>query len=684
MKPMIRLACVVLLQALTAFNASYAARGDVIVQFRDDSPKARQSQAQTVQRVDAQVIRKIANHGHIQLVKPTADTSMNDLLQRLRSDPAVLYAEPDVTVQIPDPAPDKVLTAAEATALFGAAGIPNDRKLTWGYQDIEAHLLPPEPGQAPLVAVIDTGVDYTHIELTGRVILGHDYVNNDDDPMDDHGHGTHVSGIIAATANNRLGSAGISPQSSILALKVLDANGSGFLSDVIAAIRAAADHPDVRVLNLSLGSASASRAMLAAIRYAAETKGKLVALAAGNSDTNTPFYPASYAQTVPGVIGVAANEPSQCKAWFSNYGVNATIAAPGLSIVSTLPGNRYASWSGTSMATPFVAGAAARLLADNPGTDSAALEQLLENSGDVLTFDSSCWPMGDHFSHLNLFTAWDAGSQPPLDSTLPQLTIESPVATGNYETDQATLDIAGSANDDIGVTKVTWSNDRGGSGEATGTTAWTITALPLQEGANIVTVTAHDAAGNQSAEQLQVVFTPSGTATLTLQIGSAADDGYELLRKGKTVLLKKKLIIGRGLLVGYRFDQAAIPANAVIVSATLSQYGFRSGRDVTVGYRGEVAANAAPFTGNRFDLSARAKTLESVTDHLSAWQNHGYRQSPDLSAVLQEIVSGPEWQSGNAIALFVTNEGSRRNRVVMPFERNPSNAATLEIRYRLP
>ena len=211
-------------------------------------------------------------------------------------------------------------------------------------------------GRSVTVAVIDTGVDAGHEDLAGQVLTGVDLsgrtavVGGGTDP---NGHGTHVAGIIAA-ADNGVGGVGVAPEAKILPVRVLDESGAGYASDVAEGIIYAVDHGAL-VINLSLGGPVPSAAQQAAVEYAIQ-KGVTVVAAAGNSGPDgAPEYPAA----LPGVIAVAATTPEDEVASFSTWGAYVDVAAPGTMILSSLPGDDYAYESGTSMATPFVAGVAA-------------------------------------------------------------------------------------------------------------------------------------------------------------------------------------------------------------------------------------------------------------------------------------------------------------------------------------
>jgi subtilisin family serine protease len=206
-----------------------------------------------------------------------------------------------------------------------------------------------------IVAVVDTGVDMDHPDLVNNVdpALDWDFVNNDDNAMDDHGHGTHVAGIIAAEINNQKGIAGLQ-QATIMAVKGLDAGGYGNDSVLANCITYAVDN-GASVINCSWGGYGYNSTLKNAVDYAF-ANGVIVIAAAGNEGTSLAFYPAAY----PYAIGVAALSNCTTRAFWSNYGINnVLIAAPGESILSTYWDDTYAYLSGTSMAAPHVAGVVA-------------------------------------------------------------------------------------------------------------------------------------------------------------------------------------------------------------------------------------------------------------------------------------------------------------------------------------
>ncbi len=257
-----------------------------------------------------------------------------------------------------------------------------------------------------IVGVIDTGVDYNHPDLAANMwinageiagngidddgngwvddVVGYDYINGDSNPMDDNGHGTHCSGTIGGVGNNGVGVAGVNWDVSIMALKFLSAAGSGYTDDAIACVQYAVQM-GADVLSNSWGGGGYSAALEDAIRDAYD-HGIVFVAAAGNNGSNTdasPYYPMGY--DVPNVVAVAATDHNDQLASFSNYGVvTVDLAAPGVDILSSTPGNTYSVYSGTSMATPHVAGAFAMLKGRFPNLGVEDAINILFNSVDVL------------------------------------------------------------------------------------------------------------------------------------------------------------------------------------------------------------------------------------------------------------------------------------------------------------
>jgi subtilisin len=316
----------------------------------------------------------------------------------LRAHPAVVRVEPDI----------------EAYAV--ASEYP------WGVVRIGAQsvhsLTPPVLGAGVRVAVIDSGIDHTHPDLAANCRGGWDFVNRDDDPADDHGHGTHVAGTLAAVWNGS-GVVGVAPQADLYALKVLGANGSGQYSDIIAAVNWCVTNTDgieIEIANLSLGSsgdpgATVKEAFDSAYRY-----GVLIVAAAGNSGRRSGvgdnvIYPARY----DSVIAVAAADSLDRRASFSSTGPAVELIAPGVGIYSTVPGG-YATYNGTSMAAPHVAGTAALVWAAHPDWDNVLVRTTLAGTAEDLGL--ALRQQGYGLVRADLAVAVSGGAEPPVSPTL--------------------------------------------------------------------------------------------------------------------------------------------------------------------------------------------------------------------------------------------------------------------------
>ena len=325
-------------------------------------------------------------------------------IEALQKNPNVRYVEPDGIVY----ALDEELDNSWGVKHIGAGFVHDDGNEGYGIK----------------VAIIDSGIDYNHPDLAGNYFGGYDFVNKDTEPMDDDGHGTHVAGTVAAEDNGE-GVVGVAPEAFLYALKVLDETGRGYVSDVAAAIQWATFPPEpyesMDIINMSLGGGASD--LLEEVCQLAYDKGLLLVAAAGNSG-NPPgrgdniIYPARYAS----VIAVAATDQSDKRARWSSTGSELELSAPGVGINSTLLGGGYGEGSGTSMASPHVAGVAALVWAadlDLPNYDVRV--QLQDTAYDLGATD---W---DSLYGYGLVDAAEAvGAPPPQPNEPPIVSITSP------------------------------------------------------------------------------------------------------------------------------------------------------------------------------------------------------------------------------------------------------------------
>lgn len=364
----------------------------VLVRFRDDPGAAGEGFGTYVTSAGMVVSTSRAGYQLVpgmQRVELAESVSVEEALAAFRADPNVLYAEPNFQVG---------LTLAPNDAYVGDLWGMNNTGQTGGTPDadidaFEAWDIATGTGST-IVAVIDTGVDYTHPDLAANIwvnpgeipgdgidndsngyvddVHGYDFANNDADPMDDHNHGTHVAGTIGAVGNNATGVTGVNWNATIMPVKFLTATGSGRISDAIEAIEYAVAN-GAQISNNSWGFNGAFSQPLYDAIESARDAGHIFVAAAGNGDAfgnglnndAVPFWPSN--SDLDNVVAVAATDHNDALATFSNYGqTTVDVGAPGVGILSTTISNSYDTFSGTSMATPHVAGLLSLIFDQNP------------------------------------------------------------------------------------------------------------------------------------------------------------------------------------------------------------------------------------------------------------------------------------------------------------------------------
>ena len=388
-------------------------KAEILVRFR---PGVTQNTIESIaQRLNDQVEDQIESVAGLEVIEDEDGKDAESLVAQYRALPEVEYAELNSEIKLDHEdsghrhvhADDEMFS--RQWGLFnsgqngGSAGADISAMRAWAVT---------KGSDQVVVAVLDSGVDYTHPDLANNIwsrppiitayrdddltpdgpvddVHGFNFVEDNGDPMDDNGHGTHCAGIIGAEGGNGIGIAGVNWNVKIMPLKFMDAEGTGTTKDAIEAINYVIDRKragvNVRIISASWGSTAKSRALEDVIRKAYE-EGILFVAAAGNSSSDndeTPHYPSSY--NLGNVISVAALNRRDELASFSNYGAKSVhIAAPGEEILSTWLKNGFEEKKGTSMATPFVAGVAALVLAQNPKISIDDLRALLLKSVDQI------------------------------------------------------------------------------------------------------------------------------------------------------------------------------------------------------------------------------------------------------------------------------------------------------------
>ena len=295
------------------------------------------------------------------------------------------------------------------------------------------------------IAIIDSGVDPTHPDLSDKIIAGYNFLEGNTDTHDVRGHGTAVAGAAAAMSNNFTGVAGVAWDNPIMPLVVLNADDWASYYDIARAITFAADR-GVRIMNISIGGSSSSSTLQNAVNYA-WNKGAVIFACAQNYSTSTPYYPAACAN----VVAVSATTSSDTRASFSNYGDWVDISAPGASILTTNRGGGYGSWNGTSFSSPIAAGVAALILSANPSLTNAQVVDILTQNADDL--GASGFDPYFGYGRVNAYQSLAAamGSAPEPDTTGPSVAMITPQ---DGATASGGVTVSVSASDDGGVDHV--------------------------------------------------------------------------------------------------------------------------------------------------------------------------------------------------------------------------------------
>ncbi len=498
----------------------------------------------------------------------------------------------------------------------------------WGVEHIGASPVHDSgnKGNGVSVAIIDSGIDYTHTDLDANYAGGWDFVNDDSDPEDDYGHGTHVAGTVAAEDNDDdLSVVGVAPEAMLYALKVLNADGFGNWSDIIAAVEWCVDpdNPDVDVANLSLGTSLNPGALAEAAFANAEAQGLVIVAAAGNSGNppgrgDSVIYPAKW----DSVIAVAATDQSDKRARWSSTGDQVELAAPGVAVYSTWPvgmttsphdpqpicyyGGCYKYGSGTSMSSPHVAGTAALVIAsgitdsNGDGYINDEVRQRLDETADDLGAVGRDPQFG-----FGLVDADEAAVPPGPVNQPPAVSILSP-ADGSTFDSGAAIAFEGTASDpedgDLS-SSLDWVSNLDGSIGTAGSFSTT-----LSDGNHTITASVADSGGATGSASISItVGTPPSEPT-TVTVASIT---YGTVGGGDG---NKHLLITVALVddLGNAVDAASV---SIQVDLDVSSYWSGSGSTEPGGTVTFRSNNAPPgsYTTEVTDVSAEGLIWDGVT-----------------------------------------------------------------------
>jgi len=451
---------------------------------------------------------------HIEKLK-VSNGRMDMVLSALKKNPMVEYAEPNYIAQ--------------------AFMVPNDPYYgyQWNFHGVDEGGIDMEPawdvatGDGAIVAVIDTGIRVGSDLANTKFVQGYDFVNDDNDPTDDNGHGTHVAGTIAQSTNNNEGVAGVAFNTYLMPVKVLDSRGSGTYDDIVSGIYYAVDN-GANIISMSLGGSSGSTALEDALAYA-YSKGVTVIAAAGNDGTNVISYPAAYDAYV---IAVGATQYDKTLAPYSNYGTSLDVVAPGgntdvdqngdgygdgiLQQTFTLRGINvnwgYYFYQGTSMATPHVSGVAA-LVYSLGVTSPDDIRNILQST--AIDLGDPGWDEYYGYGLINAYAAVQAAGGTPTNQP-PTCTLSANPTSGEAP---LTVTFSMSASDSDGAI-ASWELDvdsdgtaeYSGSGEPPATQDYTYN----NAGTYTAKLTVWDDAGASSSDTADITVTspPSPSASM--------------------------------------------------------------------------------------------------------------------------------------------------------------------------
>lgn len=560
-----------------------------IVVFKDDVGNPRSMAAEMTRG------KGITTHFTYQhAIKGFAATIPEQALEGIRRNPNVAYIEPDGLVY---------KTATQ------------NNPPSWGLDRIDQRDLPMDSkyvyqneGQGVNIYIIDTGIKFNHQEYNGRAFSGYDFVDNDNDASDCDGHGTHVAGTAAGT------NVGVAKKATLYAVRVLDCNGSGTYSGVIAGIDwVTQNHVKPAVANMSLGGGYSSSVNTAVNNSVAA--GVVYAVSAGNSNSSACNYsPASAADA----ITVGATESNDKRASYSNYGSCVDIFAPGSGIYSSTINGGYASWNGTSMASPHVAGVAALYLASNTSATPANVTNAILNGASANKLTGNLRPGSPNLLLYSLI-AGAVSTNPPADPS--NLT-----ATAAASAPEITLSWSDNSNDEDGFNIERWDGSNYVQIASVGADVTTFTNTGLNYNTSYTyRVAAYNSAGNSgytntasaTTAQLTAPTAPSNLSAGTVTASSVAmtwtdnatnEDSYEVKRSADGG-------VTWSLLATLGQDATSYTDNTVAASTSYKYQVFAKNSAGSTG--SNIIDVTTPTPSN--DITISSITTASISDR-SQWQ----------------------------------------------------------------
>ena len=486
----------------------------ILVRFR---PGSAASERADVHRRSGGRPENVLRPERVEVVRLTREDTVEAAIARYRRNPNVEFAEPNRAVSVAATPNDPYFPGNGSLSGQDLWGLHNigqnsgtadaDIDAPEGWDGALATSGSPWPADDFAVGVIDTGIDAAHEDLAGKslepcysALTGTGTLSSG--CADDNGHGTHVSGTIAASANNGKGVAGAAPNARLYMCKALGALGTGFVSDIVACMNdivGKRDSHKIRVLSMSLASDTASKTLEAAVDNAWNS-GVLVVAAAGNDSDTSVNYPAGYANAV----SVAASDRNDARASFSNVNSDVELSAPGVAVLSTVMSGGYGRMSGTSMATPHAAAVAA-LLSRKTGKSGQALRDALDLGVDDLGPSGRDPEFG--FGRVNLCLALGGCAATTADTTPPAAPTSTKATAGDGRVNVDWPDVS---DPDLGGYRVYRKAADGTWPQIATTRASAFTDTKVTIGTTYsYRVTAYDGSGNQSAPSPQAAAKPT-------------------------------------------------------------------------------------------------------------------------------------------------------------------------------